>query len=189
MIIGKILIVDDEHVNADIIKETLEDVNYQVKLAFDANQAQASIEQFEFDMVLMDIWMPGLDGLSLLKQWRKSGINTPVVIMSGHGDIQTAVDAMKLGAIDYFTKPIENLLPKIRGVFSQLSKLKSGEIQSNNDLNLPLKEARNSFEKQYFLHHLEQYHYNIAKVAGIVGLERTTLYRKLKDLGIDKNDI
>lgn len=183
-IIGKILIVDDEHINAEVIKDTLEDVHYQVSLAFNADQAQSMVAQQVFDLVMMDIWMPGIDGISLLKSWKERGIATAVVIMSGHGDIQTAVEAMKLGAIDYFSKPIHDLLPRIRDVFARLA---SQQPMSTADyLDLPLKEARNAFEQAYFLHHLQQNHYNITKVASIAQLERTTLYRKLKDLGIDK---
>ncbi len=188
--IGRILIVDDEQVNAEVMKDTLEDVHYEVELAFGAQEAQSLVETQTFDLILMDIWMPGMDGISLLKNWREQGFYTPVVIMSGHGDIQTAVDAMKLGAIDYFSKPLNNLLPSIRQVFSQLDVANSNTVANDFETSyfgLALKEARNDFERAYFLHHLTKNHYNIAKVANVAGLERTTLYRKLKDLGIDKN--
>ena len=184
-IIGKILIVDDERVNAEVMQDTLEDVNYKVSLVFSASEAKIQISKKEFDLILMDIWMPGIDGLTLLKQWRHEGFNTPVVIMSGHGDIKTAVDAIKLGAIDYLSKPFDNLLPTIRNIFSRLKQFDYGLYQTNY-FQMPLKEARNAFEKSYFLHHLKTNNYNISKVALAAQLERTTLYRKLKDLDIEK---
>ena len=187
--VAKILIVDDESTNAEAVKDMLEDVYYQVSLALSAQEAQIQVKEHLFDLILMDIWMPGTDGITLLKQWQIQGMKIPVVIMSGHGDIQTAVDAMKLGAIDYFSKPLNNLLPNIRNIFARLAS-NSNTAQNNhhnaNYFKFPLKEARNGFERAYFLYHLQENHYNIAKVAQIAQLERTTLYRKLKDLGINK---
>ncbi len=184
-IIAKILIVDDEELNAEAMKDALEDVHYQVSLAFNAQQAKEKISQQSFDLILMDVWMPGVDGLSLLKEWSKNNVIIPVVIISGHGDISTAVEAMKLGAIDYLSKPLDNLLPKIRNIFAKLQNTPSGNKTYDN-FNMPLKEARNTFEKDYFIYHLKANNYNVSKVSNIAQLERTTLYRKLKDLGIDK---
>ena len=95
------------------------------------------------------------------------------------------VKAIKLGAVDFLKKPLHDLLPLVRRLLSEQD---SGNEQkvSGIDFNLTLKQARNIFEKQYFNHHLEENNHNIAKVAELAGLERTTLYRKLKDLGIDK---
>ncbi len=183
--IGKILIVDDEELNAEAIKDVLEDVHYEVDLAFNGQQAQEKISQQSFDLILMDVWMPTIDGLSLLKEWSENNITIPVVIISGHGDISTAVEAMKLGAVDYLSKPLNNLLPTIRGIFYKLQNHNNTNKISNN-FNMPLKEARNIFERDYFIYHLKANNYNISKVSNIVQLERTTLYRKLKDLGIDK---
>lgn len=184
--IGKILIVDDEKINAEAMKDTLEDVNYSVGLAFSAQEAKDIVAKEDFDLIILDVWMPGIDGLTLLRQFVAAGNKTPVVIMSGHGDIRTATDAIKAGAVDYLAKPLDNLLPTIRDIFANLQGENIHKKVVVNSFDMPIKEARNSFEKTYFLHHLQANNYNISKVSSIVQLERTTLYRKLKDLGIHK---
>ncbi len=184
-VIGKILIIDDERINAETMKDTLEDVNYQVELAEDAAQAKVIIKEKVFDLVMMDVWMPGQDGMSLLEEWVLEGFSTPVVMMSGHAEHQDVVKAIKLGAIDFLKKPLHDILPLVRKLLSEQA-INVEQKVSGIDFDLPLKIARNIFEKQYFNHHLEENHNNIAKVAELAGLERTTLYRKLKDLGIDK---
>jgi DNA-binding NtrC family response regulator len=185
MIIGKILIVDDESINSETIKDILEDVNYEVVLASNAIQAKAIVRQQVFDLIMMDVWMPGQDGMSLLEEWRDEDFSMPVVMMSGHAEHQDVIRAIKLGALDFLKKPLHDILPLVRKFLSDQSAHKSKKV-SGIDFDLPLKSARNIFEAQYFKHHLSQNNHNIAKVADIAGLERTTLYRKLKDLGIDK---
>ena len=93
---------------------------------------------------------------------------------------------MKLGATDFLKKPLHDFLPILRNIMARSLPEKSTQQVSGIDYSLKLKEARNIFESQYLLHHLEVNDNNIAIVAEIAGLERTTLYRKLKDLGIDK---
>jgi DNA-binding NtrC family response regulator len=93
---------------------------------------------------------------------------------------------MKLGAIDFLKKPLHDFLPILRNIMTRPSPEESDQEVSGIDYSLRLKEARNLFERQYLLHHLELNDNNIAIVAEKAGLERTTLYRKLKDLGIDK---
>ena len=184
-IIGRILIIDDESINAETIKDTLEDVNYQVSLAANAQEAKVAIQEKSFDLVMMDVWMPGQDGMSLLEEWTNAGFTTPIVMMSGHAEHKDVIKAIKLGAVDFLKKPLHDILPLVRRLLSE-----KVEIKDNNsgvDFNAPLKVARNLFEKEYFNHHLQQNNHNIATVAALAGLERTTLYRKLKDLGIDKN--
>ena len=184
-IIGRILIIDDESINAETMKDTLEDVNYQVSLAANAQEAKVAIQEKPFDLVMMDVWMPGQDGMSLLEEWTNAGFTTPIVMMSGHAAHKDIIKAIKLGAVDFLKKPLHDILPLVRRLLSE-----KVEIKDNNsgvDFNAPLKVARNLFEKEYFNHHLQQNNHNIATVAAVAGLERTTLYRKLKDLGIDKN--
>ena len=183
---GKILIIDDEKDNTEIIKDILEDVNYTTVLARSAAEAKAIIEVNSFDLVLMDVWMPGQDGISLLSEWYSEGFSTPIVMMSGHAEPSDIVKAMKLGATDFLKKPLHDFLPILRNIMTRSLPEKSTQQVSGIDYSLKLKEARNIFESQYLLHHLEVNDNNIAIVAEIAGLERTTLYRKLKDLGIDK---
>ena len=183
---GNILIIDDEKDNTEIIKDILEDVNYATMLARSAAEAKVVLAANHFDLILMDVWMPGQDGISLLSEWHSEGFDTPVVMMSGHAEPSDIVKAMKLGAVDFLKKPLHDFLPILRNIMT--SDDPEIEIQhvSGIDYSLKLKEARNIFESQYLLHHLAANDNNIAVVAEIAGLERTTLYRKLKDLGIDK---
>ncbi len=184
--IGRILIIDDENINAETMMDVLEDVNYHVVLAVGANQAKAIIKDQIFDLVMMDVWMPGQDGMSLLEEWTQAGFSTPIVMMSGHAEHQDVVKAIKLGAVDFLKKPLHDILPLVRRILSEQILEKSKRAISGIEFNVPLKEARNIFEVRYFNHHLQENSHNIAKVATLAGLERTTLYRKLKDLGIDK---
>jgi DNA-binding NtrC family response regulator len=186
-IIGKILIIDDESINAETMKDTLEDVNYQVSLAANAQAAKIIIQEQSFDLVMMDVWMPGQDGMSLLEEWIQAGFSTPIVMMSGHAEHKDVVKAIKLGAVDFLKKPLHDILPLVRRLLSEKAIKESGHGISGIDFDAPLKVARNIFEKEYFNHHLQENNHNIATVAALAGLERTTLYRKLKDLGIDKN--
>ena len=183
---GNILIIDDEKDNTEIIKDILEDVNYSTMLARSAAEAKVILAANHFDLILMDVWMPGQDGISLLSEWYSEGFDTPVVMMSGHAEPSDIVKAMKLGAVDFLKKPLHDFLPILRNIMT--SEEPEHEVQhvSGIDYSLKLKEARNIFESQYLLHHLAANDNNIAVVAEIAGLERTTLYRKLKDLGIDK---
>ena len=183
---GKILIIDDEKDNTEIIKDILEDVNYSTMLARSAAEAKVVLAANHFDLILMDVWMPGQDGISLLSEWHSEGFDTPVVMMSGHAEPSDIVKAMKLGAVDFLKKPLHDFLPILRNIM--IPDKSEQEIQHVSGINyaLKLKEARNIFESQYLLHHLAANDNNIAVVAEIAGLERTTLYRKLKDLGIDK---
>ena len=183
---GNILIIDDEKDNTEIIKDILEDVNYSTMLARSAAEAKVILAANHFDLILMDVWMPGQDGISLLSEWHSEGFDTPVVMMSGHAEPSDIVKAMKLGAVDFLKKPLHDFLPILRNIMT--SEEPEHEVQhvSGIDYSLKLKEARNIFESQYLLHHLAANENNIAVVAEIAGLERTTLYRKLKDLGIDK---
>jgi DNA-binding NtrC family response regulator len=183
---GNILIIDDEKDNTEIIKDILEDVNYSTMLARSAAEAKVILAANHFDLILMDVWMPGQDGISLLSEWHSEGFDTPVVMMSGHAEPSDIVKAMKLGAVDFLKKPLHDFLPILRNIMT--SDEPEPEIQHVSGINysLKLKEARNIFESQYLLHHLAANDNNIAVVAEIAGLERTTLYRKLKDLGIDK---
>ncbi|WP_435189831.1 response regulator [Pseudothioglobus sp. nBUS_23] len=183
---GKILIIDDEKDNTEIIKDILEDVNYSTMLARSAAEAKVVLAANHFDLILMDVWMPGQDGISLLSEWHSEGLDTPVVMMSGHAEPSDIVKAMKLGAVDFLKKPLHDFLPILRNIMTPDESEQETQHVSGINYELKLKEARNIFESQYLLHHLAANDNNIAVVAEIAGLERTTLYRKLKDLGIDK---
>lgn len=102
-----ILVVDDEIGIRELLSEILRDEGYRVVLAENAEQARISRNKSRPDMVLLDIWMPDTDGVTLLKEWASNGLLTmPVVVMSGHGTIATAVEATRIGAFGYLEKPI-----------------------------------------------------------------------------------
>mgnify|MGYP000368438159 CR=1 FL=1 len=102
-----ILVVDDEAGIRELLLEVLQDEGYEVRLAENASAARLMRSQSRPDLVLLDIWMPDSDGITLLKEWASSGMLTmPVVMMSGHGTIDTAVEATKIGAFDFLEKPI-----------------------------------------------------------------------------------
>ncbi len=102
-----ILVVDDEPDICQLVREILEDEGFQVETAENAEQARQFWQQRTPDLVLLDIWMPDVDGVSLLKEWVEGGTTPcPVIMMSGHGTVETAVEATRLGAYDYLEKPL-----------------------------------------------------------------------------------
>jgi DNA-binding NtrC family response regulator len=230
-----ILVVDDELGIRALLSEILTDEGHTVELAENAQQARAARELFKPDLVLLDIWMPDVDGVTLLKEWAGQGMLTmPVIMMSGHGTIDTAVEATKHGASAFLEKPItlQKLLraveqalvrpaprdpaPALPGRPGPAVPLASAatlgayghglvgypdpypvpgpgaagdtvapSAQQSFDLDRPLREARDAFEKSYFEFHLAKEGGSMTRVAEKTGLERTHLYRKLKQLGVD----
>ncbi len=220
-----ILVVDDELGIRGLLSEILADEGHTVELAENAAQARSARERVRPDLVLLDIWMPDVDGISLLKEWGAAGLlRMPVIMMSGHGTIDTAVEATKYGATAFLEKPI-TLQKLLRAVEQALvrppPRLAPSAIVSNHartepmaqgelgtqspgalspvpvpaavgpqaeqsfDLDRPLREARDAFEKSYFEFHLSKENGSMTRVAEKTGLERTHLYRKLKQLGVD----
>ena len=215
-----ILVVDDELGIRALLSEILSDEGHTIELAENAAQARACRERIRPDLVLLDIWMPDVDGITLLKEWGASGeLTMPVIMMSGHGTIDTAVEAIKFGALAFLEKPItlQKLLRAVEqgvakpapaqpasaahasvapgltvevamtgGARPQSSPLMLGpQAEQSFLLDRPLREARDAFEKSYFEFHLSQENGSMTRVAEKTGLERTHLYRKLKQLGVD----
>jgi two-component system, NtrC family, nitrogen regulation response regulator NtrX len=129
----RILVVDDEPDIRRLVQEILEDEQYQVVTAKDAASAREAYSNERPDLVLLDIWMPDTDGISLLKEWSRAGTLVPVVIMSGHGTVDTAVEATRLGAFDFIEKPLSmgKLLATVdralQGIGDQPSASRHGE--------------------------------------------------------------
>ena len=217
---ANILVVDDELGIRELLFEILNDEGHQVELAENAAQARAARQNSRPDLVLLDIWMPDTDGVTLLKEWSTAGLlNMPVVMMSGHATIDTAVEATRIGAQAFLEKPItlQKLLKAVEGALARKSATAPAAPQrvnpspvtvptvtsphvvvaetmtamalpanhQNFDLDVPLREARDAFEKAYFEFHLAQENGSMTRVAEKTGLERTHLYRKLKQLGVD----
>ena len=215
---ANILVVDDELGIRDLLSEILNDEGHQVDLAENAAQARAARARARPDLVLLDIWMPDTDGVTLLKEWSSGGLLTmPVIMMSGHATIDTAVEATKIGAMAFLEKPItlQKLLKAVeQGLARTIARpasvpnapvhmvdftadgaMLSGVLAAPVDigpqalqsfqLEKPLREARDEFEKAYFEFHLAREGGSMTRVAEKTGLERTHLYRKLKQLGVD----
>ena len=225
---ANILVVDDEMGIRELLSEILGDEGHVVTTAENAQQARELRQGSIPDLVLLDIWMPDTDGVTLLKEWQRDGLLTmPVIMMSGHATIDTAVEATRIGALNFLEKPIalQKLLkavqqgiaqgPKSRVTmsYSQISEpndlvnstfnhLTSSEITHHSTLptvpasipenfsfSLPLREARDAFERAYFEYHLARESGSMTRVAEKTGLERTHLYRKLKQLRVDPSKV
>ncbi len=104
---SKILVIDDERSIRNTLKDILEYEKYEVDLAEDGNKGIEKVQNAEYDIILCDIKMPGLDGIEVLEQLVVLAPDTPVVMISGHGNIDTAVDSIKKGAFDYIEKPLD----------------------------------------------------------------------------------
>ncbi|MBU6270322.1 MAG: response regulator [Betaproteobacteria bacterium] len=233
---AEILVVDDEIGIRELLSEILGDEGHTVLLADSATQARRIRDGNALDLVLLDIWMPDTDGVTLLKEWAAAGkLTMPVIMMSGHATIDTAVEATRIGALDFLEKPIA-LQKLLKAVEQGLVRGRAGLARTINaapaaaqaqsaqspvaapavaaspvvspapsspegpapaagtgatvavrdlPIDMPLREARDAFERAYFEHHLAREHGSMTRVAEKTGLERTHLYRKLKQLGID----
>ena len=229
---ANILVVDDELGIRDLLSEILNDEGHTVECAENAAQARAARHRGRPDLVLLDIWMPDTDGVTLLKEWRGTGqLTMPVIMMSGHATIDTAVEATRIGAQSFLEKPItlQKLLKAVNqaltrdapalarkqqaaepaahapagspgngAAHSTFEAVMTGnqplsaaadantvQGQQTFELDKPLRDARDAFEKAYFEFHLAKEGGSMTRVAEKTGLERTHLYRKLKQLGVD----
>ena len=117
---ARILVVDDEANIRALIEEILSEEGYDVTTAADAKEARSARKRQEFDLILLDIWMPDTDGISLLREWSEDASAGTVVMMSGHGTVDTAVEATRLGAVDFIEKPV-SLAKLLRTVERALS--------------------------------------------------------------------
>jgi len=138
----RILVVDDEPDIRFLLKDILEDEGYLVDVAEHASAANEIRRVSSPDLILLDIWMPQVDGVTLLKQWKSSGDDhCPVVMMSGHGTVETAVEATRYGAIDFVEKPL-SMAKLLSTVKSALSKSADGERQENRRREEPVGNSR-----------------------------------------------
>jgi DNA-binding NtrC family response regulator len=222
-----ILVVDDELGIRDLLSEILNDEGHTVELAENAAQARAVRAMLRPDLVLLDIWMPDTDGVTLLKEWASTGmLSMPVIMMSGHATIDTAVEATRIGASGFLEKPItlakllkavdqglNKAVAKVAGVLESVSVVTNSSKPAAADLTVevamtggtlptpvmdigpqslqsfnlegPLRKTRDEFEKAYFEYHLARESGSMTRVAEKTGLERTHLYRKLRQLGVN----
>jgi DNA-binding NtrC family response regulator len=232
---ANILVVDDEMGIRELLSEILGDEGHVVTTAENAQQAREQRAGATPDLVLLDIWMPDTDGVTVLKEWQRDGLLTmPVIMMSGHATIDTAVEATRIGALNFLEKPIalQKLLkavqqglsrsqepprptlfharpvpvtveepahaPTATFVTASSSSLAPQPVAQpaiadghffGMSFDLPLREARDAFERAYFEHHLIREGGSMTRVAERTGLERTHLYRKLKQLGVEPGKV
>jgi DNA-binding NtrC family response regulator len=231
---ANILVVDDEMGIRELLSEILGDEGHVVITAENAQQAREHRAGGAPDLVLLDIWMPDTDGVTLLKEWQRDGqLTMPVIMMSGHATIDTAVEATRIGALNFLEKPIalQKLLKAVQqgltrsqepsrptmlharpapvmmeepanvvhssgfinGGGTQQAALQQPAIPETQlfsmSFDLPLREARDAFERAYFEHHLIREGGSMTRVAEKTGLERTHLYRKLKQLGVEPGKV
>ncbi|NLY34229.1 MAG: response regulator [Alcaligenaceae bacterium] len=233
---ARILVVDDEIGIRELLSEILYDEGHTVELAENASQARAARLRYRPDLVLLDIWMPDTDGVSLLKEWGSQGLlDMPVIMMSGHATVDTAVEATRIGAMDFLEKPItlQKLLKTVQSGLArphakqvlasaglapaarpapaavkapaapaftaapaavaaaapvqEAAPQQQGSMLGNITLDQPLRDARDEFERVYFEYHLGRENHSMTRVSEKTGLERTHLYRKLRQLGIDSS--
>ena len=133
-----ILVVDDEPDIRQVVKDVLEDEGYAVLVAQSADEAKRSRLENKLDLILLDIWMPGTDGISLLKEWAEEGsAHIPVVMISGHGNVETAVEAIRYGAYDFLEKPLSTakLLVTVKRAL-QSEKLRQENVALRSHLQL-----------------------------------------------------
>ena len=223
-----ILVVDDEMGIRELLSEILSDEGHTVESAENAQQARDYRVRQAPDLVLLDIWMPDTDGVTLLKEWAAQGALTmPVIMMSGHATIDTAVEATKIGALNFLEKPIalQKLLKAVEQGLSRgaaplpmlppaaaaltpavspiealtlaatasppaamdgaLTERLPRQQVASISFDIPLRDARDAFERAYFEYHLARENGSMTRVAEKTGLERTHLYRKLKQLGVE----
>lgn len=121
MIKDKILIIDDERGIRSSLKGILEDEGYSIKTANTGEDCLKLIRWQNFDLILLDIWLPEMDGIEVLKKIKKMDENPQVVMISGHGTVETAVKATKLGAYDFLEKPLslENVVLTVKNALRQ----------------------------------------------------------------------
>ena len=230
---ANILVVDDEMGIRELLSEILGDEGHVVTAAENAQQAREFRHGGVPDLVLLDIWMPDTDGVTQFKEWQRDGLVTMhVIIMSCHATSDTAVEASRMGSLNFLEKPIalQKLLKAVQqglsqgpktaraptlypqpaaasgesndtvvtaGVFNNPASSEAAHITTmpsvavaseslfSSSFGLPLREARDAFERAYFEYHLIRESGSMTRVAEKTGLERTHLYRKLKQLGVD----
>ena len=134
---ARILVVDDEPNIRELLEEILSEEGYEVTTAADAAHARAALREHSYDLTLLDIWMPDTDGISLLKEWSQNGPLSPVVMMSGHGTVDTAVEATRLGALDFIEKPV-SLTKLLRTVQKALASRRGREAHRQLIPNIPV---------------------------------------------------
>ena len=188
---AQILVVDDEPDIRQLVQEILEDEGYSVQVAKDGESALMVYAQQKPDLVLLDIWMPDIDGISLLKEWSSAGnLESQVVIMSGHGTLETAVEATRLGAFDFVQKPL-SLAKLLATVRKALDSRPQTAPETPGQYTAPVEPLGNSPVMQLLRNSAKQASNNASPVmiTGESGSGRETLARYIHQLSSTSGDM
>lgn len=210
----RILVIDDERDIRGLICGILEDEGYDTAQGKGSDDLDAYLADHPVPaLVILDIWLEGsaLDGLQILSLLKKRYPFLPVIMISGHGTVETAVAAIKDGAYDFIEKPFKAgrlLLMVQRAIEAASLKQENHQLRAEQDdvskaannvlpfdgrqadyfMRCALKEARQQFERDYLIVHLNRFKGNVSKTAAFVGMDRAALHRKMKSLSIVVED-
>ena len=187
----RILIVDDEPDIRDVIRDILVDENYVVEVSANAAEAREKMVAFNPELVLLDIWMPDIDGITLLKEWVSQGIDKPVIMISGHGNVETAVEAIRNGAYDFLEKPLSTakMLVTIERAF-QNTRL----VKENKELRDRIEPLSSLIGGSLVMEHLRQQVKRIAPtesrvlISGEPGTGKRVVARCIHQASLRKNE-
>ena len=137
-----ILVVDDDDRIRDLIKQYLNDNNFMVSTAIDSSDAKTKLAHFRFDLIVLDVMMPGQNGFELTKEI-KNRMNVPIILLTAKGEVENRIQGLELGADDYLGKPFEpkELLLRINNILSKNKKLNLKEITSVGSAKIDLNNA------------------------------------------------
>jgi DNA-binding NtrC family response regulator len=181
---GPILVVDDEEIMRDSLASWLEEDGFLVETAPDGPTALSKLAQRAYPIMLVDLKMPGMDGLHVLTEARKLQSDTAVILMTAYATVETAVKAMKQGAHDYLVKPFEpEELSQMVGDITKVQALQAS-ASSRGEPPDSLKEA----ERRHIVASLRQYNWNISRTAKSLGIDRVTVYNKIKRYHIREDE-
>ena len=177
----KVLVVDDQPEIRNVLEEALTQLGHSVHTAESGKSALRHLRDEHFEVVLLDVTMPGIDGIEVLRTIRGNGSDTKVVMMTGYGTVESAVLAIKLGAHDFLQKPL--ILHEVDRVLRDAAHPRRRPRRPENDAP-PHTPKLAEVDERHIRHVLGQELGNVSRAARVLGIHRATLYRKIVALGI-----
>jgi DNA-binding NtrC family response regulator len=204
---GRILIVDDDAAVLDVLQQFLQKAGYESRAFLEAGDAITAVRSERFDLAIVDLRLGRKNGLEVMKAFHETDPDTPVIILTGHGTVESAVEAMELGAFNFLTKPIkkDELLFQVKQALEKSTLLRDirtlKEAAGKNGINdlispesatgvrvRPYHESRDAFERQYLIRLLDINRGDITKAAKSAELSEDELSRLLRKHGIGFRD-
>lgn len=182
---ARVLVVDDEPSIRKVLSVQLGRAGFEITTAEDGAKGVDALQADAFDVVVTDLRMPELDGLGLLRWVRTHQANVPVIVITAHGSVDTAVEALKQGAFDYVTKPFDQ--EELRGTIeSALDEAADSQPPSNADLGLKeyVRVHTERLERHRIRQALDDEEGNVTRAAKRLGISRRSLQTKMKDYGL-----